>query len=72
MQTDDSEDDRSQGKIPSNGSSERNETLVSPIRRPEAEEPEYEAPEPEEPEYEVPEPEYEAPEAEDDEEEEDD
>lgn len=69
---DDSEDDRSQGKIPANGSSERNETSVSPIRRPEAEEPGYEAPEPEEPEYEAPEPEYEAPEAEDDEEEEDD
>lgn len=83
---DDSEDDRSQGRIPANGSSERNETSVSPVRRPEAEEPEYEAPEPEEPEYEAPEPEYEAPEpeyeapepeyeapeAEDDEEEEDD
>ena len=81
---DDSEEDRSQGRLPLNGPSQRNETSVSPVRRPEAEELEYEVPEPEEPEYETPEPEYEepeyetpepeyeAPEAEDDGEEEDD
>lgn len=81
---DDSEEDRSQGRLPLNGPSQRNETSVSPVRRPEAEEQEYEVPEPEEPEYETPEPEYEepeyetpepeyeAPEAEDDGEEEDD
>lgn len=79
---DDSEEDRSQGRLPLNGPSQRNETSVSPVRRleaeeleyevPEPEEPEYETPEPEEPEYETPEPEYEAPEAEDDGEEEDD
>lgn len=81
---DDSEEDWSQGRLPLNGPSQRNETSVSPVRRLEAEEleyevtepeePEYETPEPEyeEPEYETPEPEYEAPEAEDDGEEEDD
>lgn len=81
---DDSGEDRSQGRLPLNGPSQRNETSVSPVRRPEAEELEYEVPEPEEPEYETPEPEYEepeyetpepeyeAPEAEDDGEEEDD
>lgn len=59
---DDSEEDRSQGRLPLNGPSQRNETSVSPVRRPEAEELEYEVPEPEEPEYETPEPEYEEPE----------
>lgn len=59
---DDSEEGRRQGALPLNGPSQRNETSVSSVSRPESEEPEYEAPEPEEPAYEVPEPEYEEPE----------
>lgn len=59
---DDSEEGRRQGALPLNGPSQRNETSVSSVSRPESEEPEYEVPEPEEPAYEVPEPEYEEPE----------